>query len=102
MLVDLTPEQTSLANLMVEISERCYCAGWMTGLEFVLWEALLNGPREYGQHKITEKDIASLKALSTQTGCWIFFDTVTEETAIDLTAWRVKYDSEKDKGSKFH
>lgn len=33
MIDKLTPKQQQLANLMSDISEECYYAGWMTGLE---------------------------------------------------------------------
>jgi hypothetical protein len=94
MLKDLTPVQASLADLMSRISERCYAAGWMQNLEYVLWDAQIKGGREYGQDFITQDDIAALKTLSNKAGCWIFFDDKSEETAIDLNSWQNKFQAE--------
>jgi len=48
----LTPEQLELADLMSEISETCYCAGWMLGLEYAIWGALQDGDRTYGMSEM--------------------------------------------------
>ena len=88
MIYDLTPDQIQLENLMSDISEKCYSAGWETNLEFVLWDAVINGERKYGHDIITIDDIDLLKKLSTACSSWIHFDDQTEETAIDLDKWR--------------
>lgn len=91
MLFDLTTEQAALESFMSEISERCYSAGWMQDLEYVLWGALLNGERKYGYHFITLEDIQQLKLLSSRAACWIYMDDIKEETAIDLDSWKAMY-----------
>lgn len=91
MISDLTVDQQQLAKLMSEISERCYAAGWMQNLEYILWESLLKGEREYGQSRITTQDINALKALSETSNSWIYFDVRKEEIAVDLTGWLRKF-----------
>ncbi len=91
MYKDLSENQRLLADLMSNISERCYYSGWQAGLEYVLWTALLNGPTNYGHDFITQDDIDSLRKLSNQSNCWIIFDEKLEETAIDLSVWKNKY-----------
>ena len=91
MIDALTSEQKLLAEVMRGISERCYCAGWMEHLEYILWDALINGQKKYGQDVITRNDIEQLKRLSEKCNCWIYFDDVSEETAIDLELWRQKF-----------
>ena len=91
MLKDLNIDQTKLMAFMSDISERCFSAGWMENLEFSLWNAILNGPRRYGHGLITTEDIDYLKEQSTICNCWIVFDEINEETAMDLTLWREKY-----------
>lgn len=81
---DLTNQQLLLADYMSNISERCYYAGWMQGLEYVLWDAVLYGQREYGQDTISPKDVEILRDLSETARAWIIFDDTTEETAVDL------------------
>ncbi len=93
MLDDLTFGEQSLANFMSEISERCYSAGWMEDLEYVLWDAVINGEKPYGHGKVTNQDIQILKLLSDYCKGWIYFDEQKEETVIDFKSWGQKYDS---------
>ncbi|MXV14324.1 hypothetical protein [Hufsiella ginkgonis] len=88
MYTDLTPEQKALADCMSDISERCFGADWMDGLEYDLWNALLHGERKYGQGMISANDIENLKRISNACNCWIYFDDKQEETAIALERWR--------------
>lgn len=92
MLYDLTPEQKRLGEYMSDISEKCYCAGWMSGLEYALWYAVENGELKYGHDLVTLEEIEQLKKLSQDCNCWIYFDDETEETAIEFTLWKQKYD----------
>jgi hypothetical protein len=74
MLSDLTIDQKRLADLMSEISEKCWTAGWATNLEYVLWDALMNGERQYGRNIISQQEIQALETLSKACNCWIYFD----------------------------
>jgi hypothetical protein len=91
MLADLNLKQQELAVFMSDISERCYSAGWMMDLEYVLWEALTNGERKYGHDIISPSDIIQLKQLSKQCNCWIYFDDINDQTAIELDQWQEKF-----------
>lgn len=91
MIKDLTSQQLLLEECMSDISERCHSAGWMQDLEYVLWDAILNGPRKYGHHVITQTDIEKLKELSKDANAWIIYDEEEEETAIDLLEWKQKF-----------
>jgi hypothetical protein len=64
-----------LWSLMSELSERCYCAGWMRGTEFVLWEAIQNGCKglDWGHGFIKEQELIKLKKLSEEVGGWWIF-----------------------------
>jgi hypothetical protein len=55
---------------MSSISEDCWCAGWLTDLEFTLWEALATGGREFGWGGIEERDLTRLKYLHELAGGW--------------------------------
>ena len=94
MTKDLNAGQRQLENLMSEISERCYSAAWQTNLEYVLWDAVVNGERKYGLSIITSYDIDELRKLSKACNSWIYFDDETEETAIDLDNWAIMFDRE--------
>lgn len=93
MIKDLTATQNLLANLMSEISERCYSAAWMADLEYVLWDAVTSGPRKYGHGSISEGDITALKKCSNEANCWIYFDDTTEETALRILDWTDKFNA---------
>lgn len=88
---DLKPAEEKLAHYMSQVSERCYHAGWMVNLEYVLWDAMIRGERSYGHDSITQEDIDTLKSLSETADCWIVFDDHEEETAVDLRAWEEKF-----------
>ena len=57
-----------LLALMCGISEDCYCAGWMMGLEDALWN-VQPGTR-YGQGTITERQTTLLRLLAEEAGGW--------------------------------
>lgn len=78
---------------MSDISERCYSCGWMEHLEYVLWDAIINGERKYGHRIIAQRDISQLGAISKDCQSWIIFDDERGETAIDLEVWAKMYAS---------
>lgn len=99
MRTDLTEDERKLADLMSEISENCYDAGWMLNTEYVLWHAVIAGPRSFGRGKITKEDIEELKRLSKATQTWIVFND-DQETALPLDKWKALFtdDVSKDPG----
>jgi|GEM_PF-915568 len=99
MLKDLNEDQLKLAELMSNISEEGYSAGWMDGLEVSLWAALNGGNRNYGRHEITPSEIEELKFLSEKCGCWIIFDDNNEETPMEVKEWEKKFDEGKNKSA---
>jgi len=95
-MTELTREQQYLADAMSEISEDCWCAGWLIGLEFDLWQALAEGPREYGAGKIGAGDIARLRLLSDECGGWIAWRRAEDprdsgEEFVPIGEWRARY-----------
>ena len=91
MTKDLTKNERRLADLMSLISERCYGAGWMTDTEYILWDAIISGPRDFGHDKITKEEIDELRSLSNQTRTWIVFDDEQEEITIPLNKWETRF-----------
>lgn len=57
-----------LLGLMTGISEENWCAGWMSGLEYSLWE--VKPGTEYGQGAITERQATLLRLLSEECDGW--------------------------------
>ena len=60
MIEELTHSQKALAEYMSELSEEAYFAGWMEGLEYALWKAVVENPFNYGFLQLTEQHIAEL------------------------------------------
>ena len=95
MLIKLEPEAQELAQYMSALSEQAYDAGWMSGLELELWDAVVNGPREYGRLSITNEHIDELRRLSDVAGGWIVFDEKHEEALMPLKNWKTRFESWK-------
>ena len=93
---NLKNEQILLADCMSSVSERCYYAGWMHNLEYILWDAVLHGQRHYGHGTISEEDVKTLQNLSKKADVWIIFDDETEETALALEQWKQKFNEDVD------
>jgi hypothetical protein len=85
-----------LKALMSDISERCWCAGWLVDTEYVLWDAVINGPiQRWGQDEITEEDTAALKVLSDEIGGWIGWkDEKMEPSYVPMSEWLKEFEDE--------
>ncbi len=56
-----------LRKVMSSISEEYWCAGWLSGLEYILWDALTGRKKDI----CGPEEIAELKYLSEKCGGWI-------------------------------
>jgi hypothetical protein len=74
---------------MREISERCHCAGWMSGLERFLWDALGRpAPVSYGMGEVTEQELGDLLTLSTACDGWVAWDDeLDQEVWVRRDVW---------------
>jgi hypothetical protein len=95
MLLKLEPKARELADYMSGLSEEAYCAGWMDGLEFELWEAVISGPRKYGRLQITLNHTSRLRRLSEAAGGWIIFDETEEELLLPMGEWKRRFNEWK-------
>src|ERR1035437_3176520 len=66
-----TDKQWELYELMSDISEDCYCAGWMIGNEYTIWRALQTGEMSYGMGDIDAEQLARCRELATELDGWI-------------------------------
>lgn len=75
--LDVEPASSAaqrLAQAISDLSEDCWCAGWLDDCEHVLWEMLgITEPREWGMGYVTPEDAAKLKALSDEAGGWVYW-----------------------------
>ncbi len=95
MLRDLTTDQRRLADFMSDLSEQAYCAGWMDGLEYALWEALVGTRREYGRLDLSDTQRMRLRELSEACGGWIVFDDDNEETWLPRVEWEERFSAQR-------
>lgn len=64
-----------LPRLMSEISEDCYCAGWMAGLEHTLWDFVRQGEAvDWGMGRITIEQLDTLRLLAAGAGGWFVYE----------------------------
>jgi hypothetical protein len=87
----MTPDAEKLRDLMSDLSEQAWFAGWMKDLEYDLWRAMVFGPKTYGRLEISSEQISKLRELSEACGGWIIFDDAAGETWLPLAEWRERY-----------
>jgi hypothetical protein len=85
----MSAKQTELYEFMSDISEQCYCAVWMDGNEYVLWEMVANpeASRRYGQDVVDDEDIEALRKLSSEAGGWILWRDDCNHPELPADEW---------------
>lgn len=85
--------KNSLVNLMSDISERCYCAGWEVGNGYILWGMVVGDilPK-YGQSYVSETELGVLKLLSERLNGWFYWPKGADDKVfIEMDKWLVEY-----------
>ena len=94
-LPGLTLAESELAELVSDISEDQYCAGWLTGLEYELWALLQSSDAErVGTFRGTHpRDVRRLRELSAVTNSWIVWADHSDPDLqhIPLNEWEQRY-----------
>ncbi|MCW2240791.1 hypothetical protein [Azospirillum canadense] len=86
--------KSGLRHLMEEISEDCWCAGWLSGMEYDLWSMVQGGPRDYGVSEVSQGEVGQLIALSQQTGGWWHRPKGADDAvSISLDDWKALFAS---------
>jgi hypothetical protein len=80
-----------LLSRMQRISENEWAAGWMTGLEYILWEALSGEPPT---HQFYAEDLTELRELSDACDGWWMWNDGT--CFVSLGEWREIYEKTKE------
>ena len=86
-----TPEMRELYKTMSDISEDCYYAGWMHGLEFAIWGALRDGDRSYGIGEMDADHLEQCRLLSEKTGGWIVWYGDEDDASLPLDEWGPRF-----------
>ena len=92
----LVEKRDTLRQLMSDISEDCWCAGWLIGTEFALWQFVLDGPGDWGQDSVSQAQIDELKRLSELVGGWFYWDDDPDHfdaTFIPMAEWLVMHNA---------
>lgn len=97
----LEPLQRALYELMSEISEGCYFAGWLSGNEYTLWEMVAepSADRRYGMDEVSERDIQQMREISADIGGWI--EWRDDEQGLPVGEWGPYFISMSDWLEKF-
>lgn len=76
---------TEFINMKIrEISEEFYSAAWMNGIEYKVWDAVIQG----GTGLVSEEDARLLKAASEAIGGWLAWsDHVNNSVFIPISEW---------------
>jgi hypothetical protein len=77
-------KQKLLYDLMSEISEEHWCAGWMAGNEYSIWESITTGELYYGTDNIDLALINKIKDLSQELNGWIVWDN---DSKVPVEKW---------------
>lgn len=90
---NLSGDQALLAELMSDISEDCWCAGWLSCNEYSLWGMVTNpaAERRYGFSRVEDDQVAELKALSERTGGWIIYWDDSFDPKATLAEWGERF-----------
>lgn len=87
---DLAEEGAALGllGLMTGISEEFWCAGWMSDLEYDLWQ--VPAGKKYGHGEITERQSTLLRLLSDECDGWWHWDEEGGAVFIRREEWLKK------------
>lgn len=94
-LNDLTQDQRKLAEMISRLSERRYRAGWMSGIEFEVWQAVHGTATNRAAFLLTAVEVDDLIQLSARCAGWIVFDEHREETFVAATEWLARLNAAK-------
>jgi len=87
---ELTDDHRKLIDLMSDISEEAYYAGWIAENEYRLWAMLVepDDSHVYARAEVTAEQIAEMRRLSDRIGGWIEY-VVGED--IERGAWGERF-----------
>lgn len=97
----LTPEEHHLRDLMSEISERCWFAGWEAAMEFDVWRLATEGGT-WGRSSSTEVacELDVIRTYAEEIDRWIVLRRPevrgSGHEALVLADWRARYAAWKD------
>ena len=88
---DMNAKQRELYELMSDISEDCFCAGWMGGLEYSIWETLQDGDRRYGMGEMDATQLEQCRELSKELDGWVIWYDDSNESELPIDEWGPRF-----------
>ncbi len=87
----MSPEE-ELASLVSDISEEAYCSGWPQGIEFEIWQRVVEGPAQpIGSARVNPTQLDRLRELSAAIKGWVTFDVGIGPIRIPMDEWLSLY-----------
>lgn len=87
-----------LLMYMCDLSELYYSAGWISNLEYTLWEVLEGNPKAFAAGSMTEEEVQKLRSLHEGCDGWFYWNKelaeiplADGETFIRTEDWKVKF-----------
>lgn len=93
---DWNDTQRELHDLMSDISEDCYCARWMMGLEHAIWGALQDGDRRYGAGEMDAEQLEKCRALASELDGWVIWYDDDNDPELPVEEWGPRFVSMAD------
>lgn len=85
---EFTPEMAALFDVMSEVSEDAYCASWIHGNEFFVWNILHPyTDKGYAPHGIAQEELQRIKELEAGTKGWIVWIDNQEIPGLPVDLW---------------
>ena len=88
---NFTESQRELYDLMSDISEDCYCAGWLMGNEYNIWAALQDGDLSYGRGVMDAESLERFRELSAELQGWIIWADDDMDKDMPVAEWGPRF-----------
>ena len=81
-----------LKDYMSWLSDEYWCAGWLIGLEYILWDLLVDPKSDAYFGSFDQRHLDRLKWLFEGANCWFYWDnSISKVLPISLSDWDKKY-----------
>jgi len=88
---DFNDEQCQLYDTMSDISEDCWCAGWLMGNEFAVWKALTTGDLKYGMGEMDTAMVERCRRLNKKLNGWIAWFDSSNVPGLPQKEWGARF-----------
>lgn len=83
----------ALMDYMSVLSDDYYSAGWIQGLESMLWRVLQGDREAFAGGVLKDEEVEKLRALSAACNGWIDWEKDKGEVFVPLDEWKTRFNS---------